>query len=134
MSGRDLDLDGGARFDCSEADLFRAALDTVRSLPGWEVLTAHPDQGEIHARQKGRIFSPTVDHLVRIRPGGPDDPRLQLELRTEATRTHEAVHDARSAALFQSLLVDRLGRGGDAFGALSDDIGALQGLEREGKH
>jgi len=86
--------------------VFQAALDTVRSLPGWEVVTAHPERGEIHARARGRLFSPTLDHVVRMRKGA-DGTELDME---STTRDRHHYDDERGRQMFAQLLSDRLAR------------------------
>ncbi len=84
--------------------VFAAAIDTVRDLPGWEVVTAFPDAGEIHARSKGRLFTPTAEHLVRITVS---EQGTRLELESRATRVLGSP-DPHQVRLFASLLSDRV--------------------------
>ncbi len=88
-------------------EVFRATLETVRSLPGWEILTAHPENGEIRARARGRIFSPTMDHIIRLRATGAG---TEIGMESRATRRDSPVDDPRGYELFHELLADRVRR------------------------
>jgi len=96
------------RFPAAPEDVFRAAIETVRSMPGWEVITARPESGEIHARSRGRLFTPTMDHHLRLQ-GASDGTDLELESTTSRNGTNAV--DEKSVNMFHALLQDRLKRG-----------------------
>lgn len=91
-------------------DVFRATLDTVRSIPGWEVIQARPDEHALQARARGRIFSPTLDYEFVLKT---TDEGTTVVLRSRATRTQTEHDDARGAEIFHSMMVDRFARNGD---------------------
>jgi hypothetical protein len=93
------------RFEGPAGTVFQAALETVRELPGWEVLTAHPETGEIVARSRGRIFTPTREHILHLE-GGADGTEVRLASRHARTRAAEP--DPRVGELLRALLADRL--------------------------
>lgn len=90
------------RVDAPDGDVFTATIDTIRSLPGWEVLQARADERRIHVRRRGRVFSPTVDHVFHIMPDGPSACRMSIE--SERTRTHVPHDDPHDMVLFQDTL------------------------------
>jgi uncharacterized protein (DUF1499 family) len=47
---------------------FEAALAVARSMPGWIIVAASPDEGRIEASQRSRWFGFTDDMVVRISP------------------------------------------------------------------
>lgn len=93
------------QYSDSPEELFQAALETIRTLPGWEVLTAHPEAGEIRARSRGRIFTPTREHILHLATGG-DGTDLSVESIRERTKDPE--DDPHVMDLFRTLLEDNL--------------------------
>jgi hypothetical protein len=89
----------------SQEELFEAALETIRTLPGWEVLTAHPEEGEIRARARGRIFTPTREHILHLK-SDPDGTGLSVE--SIRARTQDPEDDPHVMDLFRTLLEDHL--------------------------
>lgn len=85
--------------------LFQAALETIRSLPGWEVLTAHPEDGEIRALARGRIFTPTREHVLHLATA-KEGTDVSLESIHERSGTRET--DSHATEMFRTLLEDRL--------------------------
>lgn len=92
-------------YDDQPDELFQAALETIRSMPGWEVLTAHPENGEIRALARGRIFTPTREHILHLATvkEGTD---VSMESIHGRSRTPET--DSHATDMFRTLLEDRL--------------------------
>ncbi len=86
-------------------ELFQAALETIRSMPGWEVLTAHPEDGEIRALARGRIFTPTREHILYL-ANAKEGIDVSLETIHERSRTQDT--DDHAKEMFRTLLEDRL--------------------------
>lgn len=91
--------------DSPPEELFEAALETIRELPGWEILTAHPEDGEIRARARGRIFTPTREHVLHLSDAA-QGVELSLESIRERTKTPE--EDPQAQQLFRTLFEDHL--------------------------
>lgn len=91
--------------DNAPEDLFEAALETIREMPGWEILTAHPENGEIRARARGRIFTPTREHILHL-DSGTDGTDLLLE--SVRSRTNTPEDDPQTQKMFRTLLEDHL--------------------------
>ena len=92
-------------FDAPEDVVFQAALETVRAIPGWEVITAHPERGQILARTRGRLFSPTIDHVLTLRRG---EAGTDVDMESRSARAAAARIDPRSIEVFHDMMRERV--------------------------
>lgn len=86
-------------------DVYAATVKAVRSLPGWELLAAAPDDHAIRARARGRIFSPSMDHEFVLEGDGKT---TRVRMTSRSTRTNTEQEDERGAAMFHAMLADHL--------------------------
>ncbi len=96
-------------FDASPARVFEAALETARSMPGWEVVARGPREGRIEATVATRWFRFLDDVVVRVRPWGGGSA-VDLRSRSRVGRSDVGANAARIRE-FTGKLEERLRRG-----------------------
>lgn len=78
-------------FEVPADAVFAATIDAIRALPAWEVVTAHPESGEIHTLRRGRLGG--RHHRVHIVPGeGGTLVNVEALDRRESARAPRAHH------------------------------------------
>ncbi|HEY7461098.1 MAG TPA: DUF1499 domain-containing protein [Gemmatimonadota bacterium] len=91
----------------SPDEVFRAALEVARGMPGWEVVLADSSAGRIEGTATTRWFRFKDDVVVRIQPGA-SGTRVDIRSRSRVGQSDVGANAARIRA-FTARLKERLG-------------------------
>jgi uncharacterized protein (DUF1499 family) len=94
---------------------FDAALAVAQSMPGWIVVAAHAEEGDIEASQRSRWFGFTDDIVIRVAPDG-GGTRIDMRSASRKGTSDYGVNAARIRAYMSALK-------GDLKGALKGALG-----------
>jgi len=76
------------------AQAFARALEVARQMPGWQIVRSAPEQGEIEASARSRIFGFVDDVAIRVRPAA-GGARIDVRSRSRIGRADFGANAAR---------------------------------------